>query len=373
MKLLYVTTYKPEDSIRGGASWVDRTILAELEANFDTEVFTAIPPLQEDIAQFKLRAAATFGAMIINGSPYERAKFEWQSQWKKSLAAVQRASQRADVVVSSQWVGLLLATRADVQVATHIAHNVDAVNAREYGGALLKLFRNHHRMATAERRMLLQPASIVALSTIDTRRISRIRNGVTHLSLTNGFRNDRRGPAGRSIGFLGTMRWGPNTRAYNELVQLLHAYNRGPRNQHIKLRVAGRYSDELPAAPDVERIGPVRDPASFYESVDLIVVPRFGQSTGISVKVLEAMEHGVQVVCPSTLARAIGTRDVLIADSPTETISQIAAFFDDLPSDQLPTGPEQIYLPTETTVSLTQLAQLVQRPCFGGRGARERV
>ena len=117
---------------------------------------------------------------------------------------------------------------------------------------------------------------------------------------------ERRGPI--RIGYLGSSNW-VNELNYGEF---LKAWLDIPHlRDSTKLVLAGvicrtidgLVPEALLAAADLERIGPVEDLQTFFDSCDIVINPERG-GTGIKIKTLEAMSFGVPFV--STLAGAVG-------------------------------------------------------------------
>jgi exopolysaccharide biosynthesis WecB/TagA/CpsF family protein len=91
--------------------------------------------------------------------------------------------------------------------------------------------------------------------------------------------------------------------------------------------VAGRGSQDL-NGDKVRALGVVDDIASFYREVDLVVVPRTGPSTGVSVKLLEALEQGVDVVGPGALFGDAGLTSLgWRGETAEEMASRIVEFY----------------------------------------------
>jgi hypothetical protein len=96
----------------------------------------------------------------------------------------------------------------------------------------------------------------------------------------------------RAAGFIGNFAFGPNVDA---LDALLRGWGRQLRDRGWDVVVAGLASDTLPLPPWVHRLGPVRSPREFYETIDLALAPiRLGG--GMKVKVVEALLYGRPVL-----------------------------------------------------------------------------
>jgi glycosyltransferase involved in cell wall biosynthesis len=107
-----------------------------------------------------------------------------------------------------------------------------------------------------------------------------------------------RPPTVPTVGFIGSMFWGPSRAAARRFVTRLVPLIQ-QRVPHARFLVAGwdaaRYLREEAAAAQVDLIDSFRDPRAIFEQLTVLVnAPPVG--TGMKVKVLEAMAYGVPVV-----------------------------------------------------------------------------
>ena len=127
-----------------------------------------------------------------------------------------------------------------------------------------------------------------------------------------------------TIGFIGKASWPPNASALRALLGPVHE-ELERLGSDVRFVLAGRGTEEFAGHPRVISSGWIADEADFYASVGLVVVPRFGVSTGISVKMIEAAEFGVPALVPRALADAVDPDGPwLIADEPASIAETIA-------------------------------------------------
>jgi glycosyltransferase involved in cell wall biosynthesis len=335
--VMYVTTYDPTDQAWGGAAWVDSSILEGWRSESEVSVLTVCDPSDRnpiplEIRSSKVAVLSTLCRMALAGEPYQAAKFRSSPGWKRKAELFrQRADElrsRGGVIVTSQWPALLLALDAKVVPDVHIAHNVDTVIARKFDPRVFRILGNGRRMAVLERRLLDLPTRILAISRTDTARIKAWGLGCTHLDLSP----EAFAPApheNRSIGFLGKSSWPPNHEAILRLVNDVMPRVRSTlATSDVTLTIAGRGSEVWAGNDGVVVLGPVQTVGEFYDVVDLVAVPRLGEATGISVKVMEAIEHGVPVIVPHSVADDAALRfGTIIADDVEATVNELIKFF----------------------------------------------
>ncbi|ASO22910.1 glycosyltransferase involved in cell wall biosynthesis [Actinoalloteichus hoggarensis] len=368
MRVCFVGTYPPDRSDLGGSGWVDRRLLAALRAEgHELEIVSVTGPPgerrlpMERIAPTVPRAAVGSDSspavgirahgipirsagrvplevrsdagrlvrialgMLVSGEPYLSRKFTAFPGWADAVSLLQ-ARAKGRRVITSGWPGLLLAEHARVEIAAHIAHNVETVIAREHSPRGLRLLGEAARLDRAERRLLGRPGKVYALSRLDAERLDAWGVSAQPISVPLCPRASdrlRAATAPNTIGFIGKAAWPPNARALAALLGPVHR-----RLDELDVRLdyvlAGRGTEAFADHPRVRAAGPVEAVSDFYRRVGLVVVPRFGAATGISVKVLEAAEHGVASVLPAALAEAIDPAGPwLIADDPAETAEAI--------------------------------------------------
>jgi N-acetylglucosaminyldiphosphoundecaprenol N-acetyl-beta-D-mannosaminyltransferase len=98
------------------------------------------------------------------------------------------------------------------------------------------------------------------------------------------------------------MSWPPNREAVVRMRDQILPDLNARLEQPVRLVVAGDGSRALARGKDVEALGIVAEPGDFYDQVDVVVLPRVeAQRSGVSIKLLEAVEAGKLVVAPETL------------------------------------------------------------------------
>jgi hypothetical protein len=214
---------------------------------------------------------------------------------------------------------LVLAAAARVPVAAHIAHNVESTIAVEHSPRALRLLGEIPRLRRMERRLLGIPDHVFALSRRDAAELD-----VPATALPVPLASAAAGvSAGHTVGFIGKASWPPNERALQVLLGPVHD-RLSAMNVDVDFVLAGKGTEQYADHPRVVAAGPVADVADFYARVGVAVVPRFGASTGVSVKVLEAAEFGVPSVLPRSLAEAIDPDGPwLVAESADEVAEAI--------------------------------------------------
>ncbi|MCP3801116.1 glycosyltransferase [Allokutzneria sp. A3M-2-11 16] len=339
MKICFVTTYPLGRRELGGSGWVDRRLLAMLSRSHDVDVVCvtgdegnwsdeglpchsagSVPlEVRGDRARL-LRVAA---GMLTSPEPYLARKFTVFPGWRRAAALLrERAAGRE--VITSGWPGLLLAEAAGVPVASHVAHNVESTIAVEHSPRPLRLLGETWRLPRAERRLLALPDKVFTLSRTDAYVLRGWGIGAEHLPLP--LIPQPVSSSTEALGFIGKASWPPNERALAALVGPVRA-ELDRLGQDVPYVLAGNGTESYAGHRAVTALGRVKEEADFYRKVGLVVVPRFGASTGISVKMLEAAEYGLPSVVPPQLAAAVDPRGPwLIADGPAATASAIASW-----------------------------------------------
>lgn len=331
-RLLFITTYSPQAQDLGGASWVDRRILARLRESFEVTVMTVADPASQDDLPLEVRShkgklAATLTRMVLLGEPYQEAKFVWSPKSGRVRDRIHAAAESFDLVATSQFPALLLAERAGLTLDMHFAHNVDWELSRHHDPALLRVLRNSSRLRSLEERLLSTPRRVYALSKTDVVRLREWGIYAEHLPLAS--RGERRAPSEtRTVGLLGKMSWPPNAEAVDQLLTSIVPRVREASGRPVGVVLAGsgseKYDDPRSGVVGMGRVGSLDE---FYDRVDVVVVPRYGSTSGVSVKMLEAIEHGVDVIVPSRLAEDAGVpvEWVITADTPDEMVAGLTA------------------------------------------------
>lgn len=357
-RVLFITTYDPGAASLGGAAWVDQRLIQSLTRVAEVDVFAIVDrtaghkavPLE--VRGSWSRSVRTLFRMLWNREPYQVAKFRWSKSWSGRLEELRSSATRADLVITSQWPALLAANEARLHVNTHVAHNVDYVLAETHDPRLFGVIRNASRTRKAEIQHLGSAQHVTALSLADAERIGAFHPSVNHVRMLDDS-VEVVARKGRVVGFLGKMSWPPNALAFEVLRdQVLANVNRSLVGDRAQLVVAGRGSEAL-AKTGITALGEIADIDDFYDAIDVVVVPRIGATTGISVKMLEAVERGVSAIVPSQLARdASVSESVFIADTPAEMATLLVSYFEDRHPTHEQTTNERHEAQSVATVSL---------------------
>ncbi|QAY74718.1 glycosyltransferase [Agromyces protaetiae] len=363
-RILYVTTYSPQRSDLGGAAWVDRQIIERLRERFEVDVFVvvddnAVNPVPLEVRRSRWSAFRTLLRMILRREPYQAAKFRWSPNWNSRAAELVPLLKSDSVVVTSQWPALLMLSDLGVASVLHIAHNVDYVIADAHDPRVFSLVKNARRMRRVEFDLLRRPARVLALSAADS---DRLRSGgveASQLRLSSGAES-RTVASQRRIGFVGKATWPPNAEAIEALTkEVMPAVRARIGISSPSLVLAGRGSERW-ASRDVRALGALDKLDEFYAAIDLVVVPRMGPTTGISVKLLEALEHGVHVIAPSALIQDAGIEaGCTRADTPAEVAEAVIRYYGNhLPSSFSP-SPRKPEVVRSEPIELQDLPEYV--------------
>lgn len=335
-----VTPYPPGRAHLGGGGWIDRRLREALvDEGADVAVVSVTGPdgrweeggipgrsagdVPLEVRGDRRRLARIVAAMLRGRDPYLEAKFTAFPGW---AAAVEALREEADGrrLVTSGWPPLVLAHHAGLAPDVHIAHNVETLIAAGHAPRPLRLLGERSRLERRERDLLAGARSVVTLSRTDADRLGRWSVPATPLPLPLRPVADGSVSRPRSIGFIGKAGWPPNAEALDVLLGPVHEALVA-RGVTVDVVLGGAGTEVHRDHPWVRRSGPVEDLDAFYDEVGLVVVPRLGESTGVSVKVLEAAEHGVPVVVPASLAAAIDPDGPWeVADEPEDLAEAIA-------------------------------------------------
>ncbi|MCR2801915.1 glycosyltransferase family 4 protein [Microbacterium sp. zg-Y818] len=324
----------------GGAAWVDQKVIGS--ARPPVEVFPVCEVDNPVGVPLELRGrrglqTSTLLRMVLRGEPYIVAKFRGSHAWRSRGEALRRAA-AGKVLVTSQWPALLLATDAGLKPRLHLAHNVDFQLSVNHDPMLFRVMRNPQRTRGFELKLLRAAASVVALSATDADWIAAEGIGAVSRSLAPqpvaGVQEVR-----GAIGFLGKVSWPPNRIALEVLLREVMPDIASNLADPPELVLAGRGSEAFRSAR-VSGLGAIDNLDRFYERVDLVVIPRLGQATGISVKMLEAVERGIPVVAPRQLIADAGLSHTYIAaDSPAEMARAIVDYYSGKEHEKLGSTP----------------------------------
>jgi hypothetical protein len=221
-----------------------------------------------------------------------------------------------------------MAMDARLPTSVHIAHNVDYKLSEIHDPGLFRLIRNSRRTQKVEIEFLTRVNRVFALSAIDTALLNSHRIRTEQLYLGPSVIADGRRKKRSRVGFIGKATWPPNEKALLALRDDVMPKVRDLMGASApRLVLAGKGTENY-ADEHTQALGAVESVDLFYELVDLVVVPRGGESSGISVKVIEAWENGVGVIAPPALLHAIGvTQDGPGAAEPDDMASAIAEFY----------------------------------------------
>jgi glycosyltransferase involved in cell wall biosynthesis len=335
----FVVPYPPGREQLGGGGWVDRRLLAALvAAGCDVSVFSVTGPAGQwdeggiagasagdvplEVRDDRRALARIVTTMLRSTQPYLAAKFTSFDGWRDAAVGLAAAAEGRSVVTSG-WPSLLLADAADVAVDVHVAHNVDTVIARSHSPRPLRLLGEVRRLGRLERSLLRRPRSVVTLSRTDAVRLRDWGVPATAMPLPLHAVEGQVVPHGRDVGFIGKATWPPNAEALEVLLGPVHDALTAA-GADVGFRLAGSGTERFAAHPRVARAGWIDDVAELYAEIGVVVVPRMGVSTGVSVKMLEAAEHGVPVITTDTLARAIDPDGPwIVADTPAAIAAAI--------------------------------------------------
>jgi glycosyltransferase involved in cell wall biosynthesis len=328
----FVGPYPPGRAHLGGGGWVDRRLLAALnDAGADVAVHTVTGPsgrwsedgidgtsagdLPLEVRGDRRALARIVTAMLRSTEPYLAAKFTAFPGWAVAAAGL-RSAAAGRRVITSGWPALLLADAADLHVDVHVAHNVDLLIAEAHSPRPLRLLGEVPRLRRRERSLLQRPRSVVALSRTDAERLRRWGIEARPLPVPLGVVPHPARGTSSDVGFVGKASWPPNAEALEVLLGPVHEALARLGSDAV-YRLGGAGTEAFADHPRVASAGWVPDLDRFYDGVGFVVVPRLGVSTGVSVKMLEAAEHGVAVLVPSTLAEAVDPAGPwIVADSP---------------------------------------------------------
>lgn len=316
-----VAAYPPQERRLGGGGWVDRRLTdALLAAEFEVDLMSvtgtervwnlagitgrSAAGIPLEIRSDPRRLARITVRMMLTGEPYLASKFTaFGAGWREAIALI-RERAGGGRVVTSGWPALLLADAASVPVAAHLAHNVETTIARAHAPRALRALGEVRRLDRAERRLLAAPETRLAISRHDARTFTALGLPTAHLALPLRQVAPPRPRQRHAVGFIGKAGWPPNAQTLRTLLGPVHEQLLR-RDADVEFVLAGTGTERYAGHPRVTRSGWIEEEVEFYRQVGVVVVPRFGPSTGISVKMLEATEHGVAAIVPRELAEAV--------------------------------------------------------------------
>lgn len=348
-RICYVCSYPPAQRELGGGGWTDRRLLAALrDGGHDVEVVTVTGPQGSSLAEgFLSRSAGevplqvrsdkrllrrVIGRMLASGEPYLSAKFTAFPGWQDAVNLL-RDSTGTRLVVTNGWPALLLASAADVEVQMHVAQNVESLVARAHSPLPLRLLREESKLSRLEQDLLSRPRVLTAISHADVETFKSWGLGAEFIPLPLRGRNRDVVPS--TIGFIGKASWPPNAASLQLLL--------GPVREELDRRggcppihLAGQGTEAFAHVSGVVSSGWVDDESAFLDGIGLMVVPRFGVTTGVSIKLLEASEHDVQCVTSTDVGRACAAKPPwLLADDAESVAAAVTRYFSAIDNDAL--------------------------------------
>ncbi|MCW3101426.1 MAG: hypothetical protein JWL77_7044 [Chthonomonadaceae bacterium] len=337
--LLYVCTYDPDRADLGGGGWTDRRLLHLLRREYDVRVITVTgqPSSEEDpklsfsnvpltVRGSRIALGRTLCHMLLHQSPYLASKFQtWGTAWRVGADRFRDHVQAFDVVVTNGWPALLLAAEADVTPDLHVAQNVESRIAAAHAPRLLRIMSEERRLAQLEENLLGRPRVVAAIGASDVAYFNS--RGIKAELLSLPLHDFTSPPVERplTLGFIGTQTWPPNAQGLATLMDDI--IPQVQRVESVRVVLAGRGTEAFRNRPGVVTAGFVENESSFFKEVDLQVVPRAGVVTGVSVKLLEGTEYGVQAIASADLIEVHqGPTPWLAADGVDEVLQRYAEF-----------------------------------------------
>lgn len=127
-------------------------------------------------------------------------------------------------------------------------------------------------------------------------------------------------PIGNTCFFLGAMNWKPNSEAVDFLVNQLWTE---PKLAHLKLELAGSYSEQKKWSETITGHGKVENANAFMMKNGILVAPIFTGS-GVKIKILEALALGCVVISTTLGAEGISISDAGLVIAETKQQFQTA-------------------------------------------------
>ena len=338
----FVTTYPPGRKEFGGGAWVDRRLLAALtNSDVPIDIITVTGPdgqWQEngysgrsagnvplEVRDNRADLLRILLAMIFSRDPYLVKKFTSFAGWRQAVTLLKEQAGEKKVITSG-WPALLLAAAAEVEISAHIAHNVEFLIAKEHSPLPLRLLGEHRRLHARELALLQLPKKVFTLSRTDAGCFQDLGISAEQLPLPLQVQSTKKSTRSTTIGFIGKASWPPNATALEMLLGPIHEELTN-RNIEAKYVLAGRGTEAFLDHPRVSKAGWVDEEKDFYADIDLAVIPRFGTTTGISIKMIEAAEYGVPAITSPDVAMAVDPAGPWItATSPQEIVNAIESW-----------------------------------------------
>lgn len=335
-----LTVYPPGWEHAGGGGYVDRALLhgganptpgAAVSVRSITNRLAADGPATPDsaltsiplqIKRSRVLSARTLTRMATTLEPYPVAKLRvFAREWKNAIRQLQLVQ---PPVIASSFPALLLCHDAAVRPQAYIAFNCEWLVLRAHSSRLISW--SWRRQRAMEIDLLSAPHQIFALSELDAQRLADLSGrSVTPVSWMlppiARTKANRRGTL--RIGYLGSASWPPNATDIQKLCSEILPEVLISRPE-AELVLAGRGTELVKPRRGVTRLGPVDDLTNFYDRIDVVVVPRSDDSTGVSIKVVEALQREVPVISTTAVAEALGSpQGIKCANSSSELIQRL--------------------------------------------------
>lgn len=287
----------------GGAVLVDERIESRLKEQ--SEVTTLVienlsPDLKFHIRSNTFLLLRVLFRMLLTCEPYNVSKFRFQKKaYSFLLLQLNEIIPKNVEIVTSGWISALAASDAGLLPHIHIAHNVEYIISKSFSNPALSFLRDWRKLRKLEINIYKKYNSVFTLSNTDLKILQR--DNLRNLEVFNVFNESADMPKLKielpiRIGFIGSMYWPANIHAFNSIVTNVLPLLKKKSIDYIFV-IAGRGTEIISTKNSIEILGVVENVEEFYSKIDLVIIPRNPKLvTGISVKALEALEHGKFVI-----------------------------------------------------------------------------
>jgi polysaccharide biosynthesis protein PslH len=329
MRFFWISSWS-SDRHTGGVGAYSRGILRLIDQAFPGAQTIRIEP--DDVPSSASRSRRQAAAVVRSIASRRSAKwhFDREPGLEEKVREAMRSGPPQVVIVHGLEAAALLPRVADGAARILVAPGVDSLVYRDQLDRssmavrvlLRDLMRESHKHRRFEEEVLLHVDGCIAISD-ETREelfasAARSFPGLVVPPLFSGDTRRRPPPrAGTRLGFLGKFSWWPNREAIEWFLKDVWP---AAAREDLSLHVFGEGSEAYGRrAPGVFGHGYIPDAASAWDGIDVFVNP-MRSSTGVNVKVCEAIHHGVPVVSSSVGARGLG-----IGTDPAIVIASTAA------------------------------------------------